>query len=223
MQNNYFCIAAYDVHSGKLARPLGINGANWVFDEFQPPIRPGQLMEVSASSIPRGIYPHRTEDMPIKGSMQELETWTDEELYKAMLPSASDSISKVFGKRLEEDRYFIEGVHCPSLGGVRIARRQVEFRVNSRNRLRIYIVDNDSILYTLSVTCDRLRTLFDPEGGKYGVLEANRWMQTIPPDEPVILRVGLTRGYAGEQGEFNPKRCYLQVNGLLSSHTMKDC
>ena len=100
-------------------------------------------------------------------------------------------------------------------------RRRIRFRANSYNRrLRLHFEDADDQLYILPVTCDRLRSLFDPDGGALGVSAANDWLKSLPAEEPILLRVGLTRGYAGGDGSFDPKRCYVQINGILSAHPL---
>lgn len=216
MQHDRYCIAAYDIHAGKMVRPLRPRGDNWIFDEFQPPYLPGQLVNVAPSGIAHGLPPHCAEDMVIRAGMDVLESWTSMELYTALLPMSGRTVAQVFGRRLVGDRYVIEGTCCPSLGGVRVARRRLHFRANSSNRLRLHLDDTDGVAYPLPVTCDRLRSLFEPEGGRYGIEEANAWLERMAPDEPVILRTGLTRGYAGNEGEFDPRRCYLQINGIVS-------
>lgn len=216
MQNEYYCIAAFDLHAGRMARPLRLGGAYWKFDEFQERYFPGDLLAAPTGGTPEGLLPHRNENLILSGVMRRLERWSPSELYHAMLPEAVESVQKLFGRRLEEDRYLIEGTNTPSLGGVRIARRRIGFCVNSSNRLRLQIEDTDRLVYTISVTCDRLRTLFDPERDGRAADRANRLLEVILADEQVVLRIGLSRGYAGEHGEFDPKRCYLQINGLLS-------
>ena len=221
MRHDDFCIAGYDIHTRKMARPLRPKGQNWVFDEFQAAYRPGQLVDLKSwSARPDGVQPHCLEDMILKREMEELEVWTDRELYAAMLPSACHAITQLFDLRPLENSYVIEGTECRSLGGVKAPRASINLRANNYNRLRLQLDDADGELYNLPVTCHRLRSLFDPGGGRLGIQGANDWLQEIPADEPIVLRIGLTRGYAGGDGEFNPRRCYVQINGILSAHAL---
>jgi len=218
MQHDHFCIAAYDIHDRRMARPLRPKGDNWIFDEFQPPFRPGHLVKATPTGVPHGQMPHRTEDMLLKSTMTVLETWTAAEVFSGLLATTCETVAGAFGQPPLEDRYFIEGTQCPSLGGVRIERRRIAFRIDAGGRLRLHVEDTDGTVYSFAVTCDRLRYLFDRETGKYGIAVANRWLEETPPTDPIILRVGLARGYAGASGEFIPKRCYLQINGVLTRH-----
>ncbi len=221
MLQDHYCIAAYDLHGRKMARPLRPKGENWLFDEFQPAYRPGQVVNVSGwSARPEGTPPHNLDDMILKRGMDELEVWSGEELFSAMLPSAYETIAQLLDRRPLENRYVIEGTECRSLGGVRTTRKRVQFRAASNSRLRLHFEDADGELYILPVTCDGLRTRFDPDGSGLGVRGANDWLDTMPPGEPLVLRIGLTRGYAGNDGEFNPRRCYVQINGILSAHPL---
>ena len=45
--------------------------------------------------------------------------------------------------------------------------------------------------------------------------EANQWLESVAEQQPIILRIGVSRGYAGKANEFNPKRCYAQLNGVI--------
>ncbi len=216
MQNAHFCIAGFDVHAAKMVRPLRPRGVHWIFDEFQDPYFPGQLVNVKPAGTPHGVFPHSNEDLPLQSGMRVLDTLSEPELFAAMNGTWAESIVKLFGCAPVENRYFPEGARCPSIGSIRVPRRGILFQSSSANRLRLRLEDSDRIVYSLPVTCDRLRGLFDPDGGTHGVHAANGWLDKMAPIEPIIVRLGLTRGYAGTSGEFDPKRCYLQVNGLLS-------
>jgi hypothetical protein len=216
MQDNHCCIAAYDLRDGIMVRPLRPRNENWVFDEFQPPYLPGQLVHAVLRETHHGLFPHRMEDRLVSGQMQVLEAWTEAELYHALLPAASKSLSGIFGRRPIDDRYFPEGTRCPSLGGLAVPRRRLRFHSNStQSRLRLHLEDADGVCCSLSVTCNRLRTAFDPEANPNAVEQANAWLAQVSLATPVVLRVGLCRGYAGTDGEFQPKRCFLQINGII--------
>jgi hypothetical protein len=37
----------------------------------------------------------------------------------------------------------------------------------------------------------------------------------MPADESIMLRLGLTRGWDGPDKNWTPKRCFLQLNGVI--------
>lgn len=77
----------------------------------------------------------------------------------------------------------------------------------------------DDVLYRLPVTCDRLRHFFssgdDEPEPTFGIAEANRWLGASSPRSEIILRIGLARGWGGKEGAWNPRRCYVQLNGII--------
>ena len=215
MQNDVFCIAAYDAHREKMVRPMLAGRGAWTFDALHPAYRPGQLVSGTPGGIERSLYPHRTEDTPLLFMMKTLETWTESNLHSALMPISSPQIAEIFGDKLVDGKYLIEGTRCPSLGSVKIERRLLRFCSGAQNRIRLEVKENDETLYSLPITCNRLRCCFDLNSDSEAVSKANQRLTSLPSGEIFILRIGLSRGYAGTNGEFNPKRCYLQVNGML--------
>ena len=214
MQGDCHCIAGWDIHHGEMRRPLLPGHKNWIFDEFQYAFYPGQLVNAPYEKSSRGFAPHRHEDAQLTGEMRALETWTEAELHAALLPFTLSKLTAIFGRRPLEDRYFEEGTDCPSLGGLHIARQSLGF-ITQKDRLRLRLTDSDGITTTLPVTCRRLKTRFDPTRDEAAGFDANRWLEQIPATQRVILRVGLARGFVGKDNEFIPKRCYLQINGIV--------
>lgn len=214
MQNDHFCIAAWDVHRGEMVRPLLAKHRNWIFDEFQCAFSPGQLVNAPFETSRQGVFPHCHEDRLLNAEMRVLETWSEEELFAALLPFTHESLNALFGKPLLENRYFEEGTVCPSLGGLRIARRNVRF-YGVGNRLRLELDGVNGTVYSLPVTCHRVRSRFDLEKDAHAATHANLWLNRISSEMEIVLRIGLSRGYAGGSGEFSPKRCFLQINGIV--------
>jgi|GEM_PF-2048357 len=218
MHNDHFCLAGFDIHTGKMVRPLLPNIAHWTFGTTPKPFLPGQLVNAVPIAAPHkpSIYPHRNEDRILRDTLIVLETWTPAELYAALCDTAKNSILQIFVQRPRENRYYIEGTQCPSLGCLKIARRRVLFQ-HRNNRLRLNFEDNDGTAYSLPVTCNQLRSLYDHEHIPEGIQKANARLQSVPRDEDILIRIGLTRGYAGANGEFDPRRCFIQVNGILTA------
>jgi hypothetical protein len=69
------------------------------------------------------------------------------------------------------------------------------------------------------VTCDESLHVFSPgdEDAEphFGVAGANEWLRANPSDSEIILRIGLARAWAGKDGDWNPLRCYIQLNGII--------
>lgn len=215
MQGNHFCIAAYDLRDGILVRPLRPHHENWIFDEFQEPYQPGQLVHAILRETHQGLFPHRMEDRLVSGGMQVLEEWTEAELHSALLPTCAKSLVGIFGSRPQDNRYFPEGTRCPSLGGLAIPRRRIRFHQQTKPKLRLHLEDADGVCCSLPVTCHKLRGLFDPETDPQAIDDANTWLNSVSMNDMIVLRVGLCRGYAGTDNEFQPKRCFLQINGVV--------
>jgi hypothetical protein len=42
----------------------------------------------------------------------------------------------------------------------------------------------------------------------------NQWLRSLG-SEQLILKLGLARAWGGQDGQWNPLRCYLQLNGVI--------
>jgi hypothetical protein len=139
--------------------------------------------------------------------------------YAFLLPTTVRSIRELYGRPLAEDKFLEDGTVCPSLGGLRIPRERAAFEEDAYGKLRLRVHDSDDVHYRLPVTCDTLLHLFSPGDGDsepfFGVGEANEWLCVTGPDTEIMLRIGLARGWAGPDRTWNPRRCYLQLNGIV--------
>jgi hypothetical protein len=167
----------------------------------------------------RGIQPHINEDFPLTCFPTLLESFDEEQTYQLMINKTDDSILSIFGKQLADGKYLVEGTNCRSLGSVSIPRRKICFFEDNFGRLRLRLHDSDEMLYSLPVTSDELLRFFShSEDGLeeyFGVDEANELLEANAPDQHLILRIGLARGWGGPKGNWNPKRCYIQLNGII--------
>ncbi len=165
------------------------------------------------------MYPHATEDLLLSKLPSYLEKFDESIMYALLLDKAFTSIHQLFGCALVDDKYLPEGTNCRSLGGVRAVRRRVRFIEDEFGKLRLQLQDVDNVTYRLPVTCDTLRQCFSPSHEDaephFGVAEANEWLCVNPPDSEIILRVGLARGWVGRDGDWHPRRCYAQLNGII--------
>jgi len=215
MQGGQYCVAAWDLYKERIVRPLQFGGDNWFFKTNQPMWRPGSLLNAIPTLASSGIAPHRRENLLLSRRPHILEEWDEPELYRAMIGVAKHSILEAFGVPLTENRYVVEGTDCPSLAGIRVPRSRIWFFSNKTDRLRLRLEDSDQQIYTLPVTSEALLRLFAPIEGRFGVVEANSWLEQNRPTDEILLRLGFARGWVGSEGVWSPRRCYLQLNGVI--------
>lgn len=209
MKGGFSCVAGWDLHKETIVRPLQCTGANWRVQEGSS-LAPFNLVDLDVAGRGKGGYPHRTEDTLLSKEPGLLETLTEAEAYRLLKDTTFPSIAAVFDNQLIEDKYVIDGTHCRSLGGVLAFARNLEF-VEDFGKLRVRIDDSDRKTYRLKVTSEALQTIFDDKG----TAAVNEWLSESPQSSPVILRIGLPRGWIGPNKDWNPKRCYVQLNGII--------
>lgn len=148
-----------------------------------------------------------------------LEKFDESTTYPLFLARAFTSIRQLFGCPLVDSKYLPDGTNCHSLGGVRVVRHRAGFIEDGYGKLRRQLRDTDNVFYRLPVTCDELRHVFslDDEDAEphYGVAEANERLCANPPGRDIIMRIGLARAWAGNDGTWSPRRCYAQLNGII--------
>jgi len=219
MSRGNYCVAGWDIHAGKMVRPLQPSGANWRLGTARHVFFVGHLLNCVPSDRRNTAYPHATEDMLLSETPSLLEKFDEPTTYGLLLDKAFESIQQLFGLPLLENKYLPDGTRCPSLGGVRVVCSRVHFIEDGFGKLRLVLQDADNISYRLAVTSEELRHIFSASDEDaepfFGVAEANEWLSVNPADSEIILRVGLARGWAGRDGVWNPRRCYAQLNGII--------
>jgi hypothetical protein len=219
MRRGYLCVAGWDIQSAKMVRPLQPGGDNWQLLNNRLPFQVGELVRCTESPRVGGHFPHATEDMVLKRSPEQLEVFAEAVTYELVKPTVDQSIRKIFGQPLLEDKYLNDGIKTRSLGAVLVPRKKLNF-VESFGKLRVHLVDADRVAYDLPVTSEALLRFFAPDIEQqlephFGVAEANKFLRANEPDELIIARVGLSRGWDGPAKDWKPKRCYLQLNGII--------
>lgn len=214
-----YCIAGWDIHGARMVRLLRSSGANWKLGIDRSIFSVGHLVNCSPSGKHNTVLPHANEDFPIIVYPDLLEIFDEPTTYGILLNKTVTSIRQLFGCALIDDKYVPEGTNCPSLGGVRTRRRRASFVEDGFGKLRLQLQDADDVSYRLAVTCDTLRHLFsrsdEDAEPHFGVAEANEWLCVNPPNVEIILRIGLARGWSGKEDNWNPPRCYAQLNGII--------
>jgi hypothetical protein len=212
------CVAGWDVHAGRIVRPLQWNGHNWDIGDDRSVFAPGHLIACVAK-IPAGSgeLPHANEDLRLRDVPTLLRAFSGAELYNLIIDLAQDSIREAFECTFRDDKYVDAGTDCHSLGSIHAPRRKARFFENF-DKLRLSVTDAEGTSYDLGVTDDRLLSAFDPSdpAAPYGVAEANAWLEQNASSSEIVLRVGLARAWWGKNKEWDPKRCYLQLNGVIA-------
>jgi hypothetical protein len=220
MQGGHFCAAGWDLKERRMVRPMPPGAKNWRLYSGRVPFTPGQLVNCRAGKPRAGerILPHCNQDFFVAERPWVMKKLPEAELYEVLLETLYAEIGDVFGAELIEQRYLIEGTGVRSLGGIKVQRRKLFF-YHHDERLRLHLIDGDGHGHDLAVTCDTLTHYFSPRGEDgelhLGEEEANEWLELNDPEDWIILRIGLARGWAGPDQDWEPKRCYAQLNGLI--------
>lgn len=180
---------------------------------------PGSILNCTPTGARRTSYPHATEDLLLASPPALLHTIDEPQLHALIAPYAFSSVTELFGAELVDHRFIEDGTRCRSLGGLRVASDKVRFLEDGFGRLRLDFSDSTNATYRLPVTCDWLQHIFSPSDDdaepRFGISEANEWIEANPKDSELILRIGLARGWNGKEGQWHPLRCYAQLNGII--------
>jgi len=212
MSGDTVCVAGIDIFDGKMVRPLQGDGSNWEGSRWVNHLGcmiVGNVLSLkSATAIP-SQFPHATEDFRVS----ELDLLGSEPtmLYDACLEMADEDIESIFDGHLIEEKYVLAASACRSLGCVMVARNKLRV-ANWYGKVQVSFQDRYGTWNNLPVT--ELRTK-NAGGTDDGVKSLISRLSDVGLFTPVALRLGLARAWVGPEGNYDPKRCYLQLNGLI--------
>jgi hypothetical protein len=209
MSGGRVCVAGLNIHDGTMVRPLQPSGANWEEAKWVPKfMKVGNLLSLEAAAKGTSDYPHRTEDFRVS-KVTLLEEVPADQLYEACAVTADDSIDDIFDDELKEDKYIDDKTECRSLGCVIVEKNKLTANVSyDKPHLNMHLGGFD--WYNPSITELGLRS-GSAESAR-DQLQARIAGATKPP----AIRLGLARAWAGTgENTYDPKRCYLQVNGII--------
>lgn len=218
MRNAKICVAAYDLETGRLVRPLQPNGQHWLGRLYGPDkLFPGNIALVATCSAQGASdYPHRTEDLRVEARLWSIQRLSNEDFYSYVMRRADASVEGIFGRRLEQNAFLEEKVRCRSLGGILVAAQRIRLYRGFRERLRCSFVDAAGAVYDFPVTAmDFLGHFGAGSATGFSAMEANELIQSYNASQPIMIRIGLARAYGGGEHAWNPKRCYAQINGFI--------
>lgn len=211
MGGGLVCVAGLDINSGDMVRPLQGDGSNWSESEW---VDTGYMVVGNVLSLPPAhagnpAYPHANEDFRVK-SVRIQGQASASELYAACAEASDQDIDAIFGDCLVERKYTVADSKCRSLGGIEISARRLEVST-FYNKTQVSFQDRWKNWYNLPVTELLTKNEGDTEAGTQALaarLASAGWQN-------VILRLGLTRAWDGGPQGFDPKRCFLQLNGVI--------
>lgn len=220
MKGGCFCVAGWDLRQARMVRPMPPRGKNWHLYERRVPFTPGQVVNCRLGK-PRAaekILPHCNEDFFVAERPWVMQQLTEPQLHAALLKTVTSDLTAVFGAELIEQRYLIEVTGQRSLGAIAVRRKKIFF-FHDQGRLRLHFIDHKEHGHDLAVTGDKLLHYFSPGGEEWDLhlddKQANEWLELNDPEATLILRIGLARGWKGPEDDWNPKRCYAQLNGII--------
>lgn len=213
MNGAQVCVAAIDLVHLSIVRLLKWNHGNWDESEVDRGLQPGRIVrqQIRAPQDAHG-FPHQTEDLQLRNDLEYLpERLSERDLYETLAAAVDPTVSEIFAHSLSDGRYVVENTQCRSLGSVLVRASELGFHV-SYDKPRLTIRGERPVDLDFPIT--DLRVWNAVQGlNREGVLRAIQAASRL--DESLVLRVGLARAWAGPNGEYAPRRCYAQVNGLI--------
>lgn len=212
MKNGVVCVAAIDIATKKTIRPLQPTGDNWEETKWyhNDIMKVGNVVEVERYNRAPTGFPHATEDTFLSRA-GKIGSLSQADLYEICRETADQTVSNLFSKNIVDNKYVPDGIVCRSLGCVTVPAKSIYPHVEF-DKVRLRFIDADGTTYDPPVT--EMQT--KETGDAYtGLAALQKRLDDHGRLNPIVLRLGLTRGWAGPHGEFQPKRCTIQVNGLI--------
>ncbi|PUB13718.1 dual OB domain-containing protein [Yoonia sediminilitoris] len=211
MTGGQVCVAGLDIHSGEMVRPLQPGGHNWPEEKWVGGgyLAVGNVIFLAPAKAGNPSYPHANEDFRVAKVGKQGEASVTE-LYAACAETSDQHLEDIFGGNLVEGKYALADSECRSLGSIAIQARRLRASA-PYGKPQVSYQDAQKIWHNLTVTELYTKNYADAEAGAQSLsarLTSAGW-------QDVILRLGLARPWDGGEQGFNPKRCYLQLNGII--------
>ncbi len=217
MAGDIRCVAGIAIEDLRMIRPLQASGSNWSLGANRSVFEVGHLVDVTPTGKRGTTHPHAAEDTPLARFPSVLERFDESTVYSISVGACGTSLTDAFGGNLLESSYVTIGTKCSSLAAIVVPRSRLRFHIDSWLKLRLIATDSDGTTFDLPVTSDSLLNRFNrakEPSAPFSVEDANEWLLERRASEGIILRVGLARPWDGRK-DWNPKRCYLQLNGII--------
>lgn len=197
--NNGYCFIGWDMINGGLVRPIlrtATNQCCWL--KTDPDLDVGQQhrFKVYSNHLKEIPFPHKSNDVLVS----YLESIPAEEMniFDLLGAESCNRVEDVFnGADIKDGRYVIEGEKCPSVGIYRCSGSKltvVDLRFSDGNIKKRCKIKEGKTTFFFSITA------LQPYS---------------PTNKDVLVIMGLARPFPGYNGEYNPKRCYIIVIGII--------
>ena len=211
MTGGQVCVAGLDIHSGVMVRPLQPSGHNWPEEKWVGGgyLVVGNVISLAAAKAGNSSYPHASEDFRVARVGKQGEA-SAAELYAACAETSDQSLEDIFGGNLVEGKYALANSECRSLGSISIRAQKLR-ATTFYGKTQVSYQDRWKTWHNLPVTELQTKNKGDADAGTQSLsarLTSAGW-------QDVILRLGLARSWDGGDQGFDPKRCYLQLNGII--------
>ncbi len=208
MQQGMVCVAALDLATGDMVRPLQSDGSNWEEDKWVPDhLAVGNVLNLEPTGQPTGtVFPHASEDYRVT-RIRKLGAIPTADLFALCDETADASVEAIFGA-LHAEKYVVAGTHVRSLGCVMVDAASIRLS-DMFDKMQLSWRDGEGIWHNVPVTELAAKSAGDASDGIADIrsrLDAGH--------DRVALRLGLARAWSND-GEFDPSRCYLQLNGIV--------
>lgn len=202
------CVAGLELETGRMIRPEPEPGGFWpaLLCGENTTFHPGHLVNFHGEAPPTE-YPHRTEDIVVRGDPWREAKLTDEQFREHLAKSIVHSPQAVFGQHLEfdNDKAFVRrGAICGSLACIEIGRHDLHLldaTYKGKHTLRASLAVM-GVPLQLSVAAKNFKQAHFRDGfqaAKNLLAGAQRYH----------VRLGLARAWPE-----HPEQCYLQINGI---------
>lgn len=212
MSGGLVCVAGIDLHTGSTVRPLQPAGSNWEEAKWVKTgyMLVGNILSLVPAKAGNSDYPHATEDFRV-ARVTRLGVSSSADLYSACEETADGSIEAIFDDTLIEGKYIIAGAKCRSLGCIMLPKRALKAS-EFYDKVQISYRDGSGLWHNLTVTELATKNAGNAAAGAaaLGVRLAN-----ANAAKPIALRIGLARAWDGGDQGYKPKRCYVQLNGVI--------
>ena len=198
MDNRHECVMAWSGEKSRLLRPItNLKTNSWDSGTFTV----GLTYEFKILDWnPRLEGPHKGEDILVKAPRTLGESPLDETaMYKKLESSSKTSVTEVFpADEIKENKYIEELTNCPSAGIIRCKVKDISLFKNDYEKDRCKIFEN----YDFPMTAKNTDSL-----------KAD--LKTRSREDCLLVLLGLTRPFAGEEKKYKPRRCYIMVIGII--------
>lgn len=212
MTGGLVCVAGIDLRTGGMVRPLQPGGNNWEEEAWvnDGHFAPGNVIGLEAAQMGHRGLPHAHEDFFVS-RVSLLGSVTQAELFSACNETADVDIHTVIGEDLIDNKYVVEGSACRSLFCVIQPVRSL--RLSDRYEKIQLSFPSEYGWYNLPVTDLKAKEAGDATAGV-----ENLQTRIDAAASHVAIRLGLAREWDGHpHHNYDPKRCYLQVNGIVGN------